>query len=38
MEMEWVESIVPIIYRQLNIRAMGIRDRIRLMPVYSRVV
>jgi hypothetical protein len=37
MEVEWMESIIPIIDRQLNIRTMGIRDRIRLMSIYSRV-
>jgi hypothetical protein len=37
VEMEWMEPIIPIIHRQLNIRAMGIRDRIRLMSIYSRV-
>jgi hypothetical protein len=37
VEMEWVESIIPIIYRQLNIRSMGIRDRVRLMSIYSGI-
>jgi hypothetical protein len=37
MEMEWMEPIIPIIYRQLNIRTMGIRDRIGLMSIYSRI-
>jgi hypothetical protein len=37
MEVEWMESIIPIIYCQLNIRTMGIRDRIRLMSIYSGI-
>ena len=37
MEMEWMEPIIPIIYCQLNIRTVGIRDRIGLMSIYSRV-
>ena len=37
MKMEWMESVIPIIYRQLNIRPMGIRDRVRLMSIYCRV-
>ena len=35
MEMEWMESIIPIIYCQLNICAVGIRDRVRLMSINS---
>lgn len=37
MEMEWMESIIPIINCQLNIRPMGIRDRIGLMSIYSGI-
>jgi hypothetical protein len=37
MEMEWMKPIIPIVHCQLNICTMGIRDRIRLMPIYSGI-
>jgi hypothetical protein len=35
--MEWVETIVPVVYCQLDIRSVRIRDGIGLMSVYSGV-
>ena len=37
MEMEWMESVIPVVDRQLDIRPVRIRDGVGLMTVYSRV-
>jgi hypothetical protein len=37
VEMKWVESIIPVEYCKLNIRAVGVWNRIGLMAVYSGI-